>query len=853
MAEEADTNDWHGASIARPSRSGHRHPDTLSGRLQRADVQVAEGGASEEDGMTQAGAAASFGSLLREYRLAAGLSQEVLAERARISAAAIGALERGVRHAPQRQTLALLVEALGLRGADRDRFCSAAVRPAQPRRRPAHPEGGAAMPLHVARPLTALVGRDDELAAIRTLVAHNRLVTITGSGGVGKTRIALELAITNEATYRDGAVFVDLAPLSSPAFVEHQIASVLEIEERSDRPLRELLVSALRSKHLLLVVDNCEHVIDEVAAILEALLHATSHLEVLATSREALRIEGERVYPLPSLPADAATMLFIDRATACDPNFQLADGTLGVVEEICRRLDGIPFAIELAAAKVAMMSVRELSDRLRERFDLLTDGKRTALPRHQTLAALIGWSYLLLSPQERALLRRLSVFPSTWTLAACAAVYGTSAEDVLPLLTSLVAKSLVVSERRFDDMARFRMHESTREYALRLLRDEGEIDEVRSAHAHYFGRLIEDAEQHLMALSQSDWLARVTRESDNGRAALEWALSEGHEPALGARIVTALGFFWYSRRYREGARWLELAVARIDELEPALAGRVLVEFVRTQPLTPRTLTLAELAVETYRRIGDPRGLCRALEYEGQSLINAGRFDDAEEALREALALGRSYQDRASLGRILALTGFVQVHRGHDDAARALFEEAATFATAAGQDRDLALVAQGQVELALAERDADGAVRRALATLDALERLEDARAAAWQRCQVARALLAADRASEAFPYACQAVRELRDALLPATFVEALLVAATVLVSLGERALATMTLGFCARQRLALFPFRIAPPIETIAKNAESQMRSALSADEFERHWACGERLDGDAIVEAIVRR
>jgi predicted ATPase len=779
------------------------------------------------------------------------MSQETLAERARLSADAVGALERGVRRIPQRHTLALLVEALGISGADRERLEAAAVREPQPRVR-----GVAAAALRggLPRPLTTFVDREQDASALADLVSGQRLVTVTGPGGVGKTRLAIEVGRAVAQRYRDGAAFVDLAPLNAESFVAAEIASVLGIEGRSSRPLREQLIAALRSKHLLLIVDNCEHLIDAAAETLGALLAAAPRLTVLATSREALRIGGERVYPLPPLPIDAGVALFGDRAKASDPAFTLSDANGRDVAEICRRLDGIPLAIELGAAKVAMMSPKELSRRISERFDLLTEGKRDALPRHQTLRALIGWSYLLLSEQERTMLRALSVFTGSWTLSSCTALCAALqlGGDTVSLLSSLIAKSLVMLDRRTDEEARYRLPESMREYGLQRLREEGELGAAYRAHAQYVVSFAREAERSIGTSEQSDWLALVERSFDDVRAAVESTLRASGSFSVGSEIVARLGLFWCSRRYHEGAHWLGLALRHLDELERPLAAQLLVTFVRSQPYTPRTLEFAERSVDLYRRIDDPGGLRCALEYLGQSLMNLDRFEEAERALDEAATLARGSGDVAVLGRTLALTGFVRLYLQDLDAADALFREAAQVASVAGQKRDLALASRGHAELALSSGDPDGALAHAFGALELFERLEDGRAAAWQRSQIARALLESGRISEALPYARHAVRDLRDAEVPIPFVEAVVVAAALLVALGNAETAGKCLAFCSTQSEALTPFRIDQPFATLALNAERALAAALSPSQLTSIRASGKRLDREAIVALVDR-
>jgi len=382
----------------------------------------------------------AFGTLLRRHRLAAGLSQEVLAERARMSVNGIGALERGDRQYPYRETVTLLARALSLVPAAEAELEAAAVRPRQQRAltpADAAAADGRDLATNLPSQRTILVGREIEIADIVGILQNSRLVTVTGAGGVGKTRTALAVGDALVKDTRAGVWLVELAPVQG-SFVPAAVARALNVQESPNRPLLETLLAYLKQKSLLLILDNCEHVIAEAAALADALLRGCPQLRVLATSREPLQILGERTYRLPSLnvPTTAeivglsasaaagfdAVVLFAQRAQAIDCRFALNDDNAPIVADICRRLDGIPLAIELAAPRVAILRPRELQTRLDERFRVLTGGSRDALPRQQTLRALIDWSYDLLDERERRLFRRLGIFITGFTLDGAIAV-----------------------------------------------------------------------------------------------------------------------------------------------------------------------------------------------------------------------------------------------------------------------------------------------------------------------------------------------------------------------------------------------------------------------------------------------
>lgn len=454
------------------------------------------------EGEERVARSADFGVLLRSHRLAAGLSQDALAERARLSTNGIGALERGCRCKPQCETLARLSGALALNNDQRMELATAAAGPGRSPRRASARLGPwpdlvtADLPLA----LTRFVGRDREIAEIGALVHVHRMVTLAGAGGIGKTQTALHVAGALSDVY--GAIgFVGLAPITDPSLVVGTIASALGVQEMPNRPLLGTLRAYLRNKWCLLILDNCEHVITEAAAAASALLAACPHLRILATSREPLRAAGEHCYRLPSLSvpypqachrlgeADAATyeaiVLFTDRAQAVDHRFELTDDNAPLVAELCRRLDGIPLAIELAAARLNLLSLNAIAQKLDDPFRVLADGERIALPRQQTMRATIDWSYDLLAAPEQRLFERLSTFAGGCTLATATAVCGgeeTAEVDVLNLLSSLVDKSLVVVDLEGSE-PRYRLLESFEQYACEKLAIHGEQDAAPRHHA----------------------------------------------------------------------------------------------------------------------------------------------------------------------------------------------------------------------------------------------------------------------------------------------------------------------------------------------------------------------------------
>jgi len=473
------------------------------------------------------------------------------------------------------------------------------------------------LPHNLPSQLTSFIGRETEMAEVKRLLApasrdartmegtglRARQVTLTGVGGTGKTRLALAVAADMLVVFPDGVWLIELASVSNPALVPQTVAAPLGMREEPGRPLLATLMSYLRVKNLLLILDNCEHLIEACAQLAEILLRDCPDVKILATSRQPLCIAGEICYQVPSLSlpdADQmsavvtlkeseAVRLFVDRAETSLPGFVVTDRNAPAVVQVCRRLDGIPLAIELAAARVKMLKVEQIVSRLDDRFRLLTGGSRAALPRHQTLSALIDWSYDLLSESECVLLRRLSVFRGGWTLEAAEKVTSDQPEvpsdrplvtrhpplgtsDVLDVLTQLVNKSLVVAAREQGEVARYRMLETIREYAWEKLVEAGEPELVQKRHLSFFLKLAEEAEPKLHSTEQMAWLDRLESEHDNLRAALEWSQANGESEEKRLRLAGALFWFWYIRNYvSEGRSWLEEALARGSASDRTLA------------------------------------------------------------------------------------------------------------------------------------------------------------------------------------------------------------------------------------------------------------------------------------------
>jgi predicted ATPase/class 3 adenylate cyclase len=520
---------------------------------------------------------------------------------------------------------------------------------------------------------SSFIGRDVELDQLRGVLEESRVVTLTGSGGVGKTRLALQLAADALDGSGDGVWFVDLAPLQDPALVAATTAGVLGVHEEPGRSAQESLVAALRSRKMLVVFDNCEHVIDEAASLVDTLTGRCPQLAILATSREPLRIPGEHVYRVPSLSAPArdeddpdivigsdAVRLFLERAANQQSGVSLDAQNAAVVARLCRRLDGIPLAIELAVARLRSLSLTDLDRRLDQRLRLLIGGSRTALPRHQTLEALIGWSYDMLSPLEQELLDRLSVFAGGFDLDAADAVVRSRTQSslgILDRLAALVDKSLVETDRTAK--LRYRLLESIRQYAAAklLVRGEDVARGVRGAHRDYYLALAETAAPRLIGHGQREWLDRLERELGNLRTALMCCL-EDPDPAPGLRLNTALCDFWlYRGSGIEAPSAACAALDRPDAQQPTvIRGRTLVaaaELLTSIALEHHAATArAEEGIGIAEAEADEHSRCKALSALAWISVRRGEDDRVLELTEEGLDVARVLGDEHLTAELL---------------------------------------------------------------------------------------------------------------------------------------------------------------------------------------------------------
>ncbi len=685
-----------------------------------------------------------FGDLLRKHRIAANLTQEALAERAGLSTRGISDLERGARTHPYRETLGMLVSALALSGAERAAFVRAAQRPGRPNaairergERPRLPE-----------PLNRLIGREQELAAVGALLGDEsvRLVTMTGTGGVGKTRLALAAAAAASGVFADGAVFVDLASLRDPDRVPERIAATLGLEGQKATSMLDAVRRFLESRRVLLLLDNFEHLLPA-APVVSDLLRTCAGVKALVTSREPLRLHGEREFavrplalpaangatPPAALAENAAVRLFVERAGEAASGFRLAPEQAATAAAICRRLDGLPLAIELAAPRVKALPLPALLGRLESRLPALADGPRDAPARQRTLRDAIAWSYDLLTPEEQRLFRRLGVFGGGWTLEAAEAVGGResgvggtaeepssdfrppTSDSVLDVLASLIDKSLVQASGNGPE-PRFAMLETIREFAGERLRaDAAEHDAVHGAHARFFRELAASAHVGLVGSDQMAWLERLDAEDANVMGALSWTL-EHDEADAGLVFASCLWRYWATRgRLGEGRDWLERALGRpgagdADAGARADAQNGLGNLLGDIGEYGAARQHYEEALALRRSLGDDEGVAGTLNNLGLISAWLGEYERATSLHGESLELRRALGDALGEAQSLSNLGDVMTASGDFERAEGFHQAALTLREAARDAAGSAYAHYNLGELARLRGDDAGAER-----------------------------------------------------------------------------------------------------------------------------------------------
>ena len=725
-----------------------------------------------------------------------------------------------------------------------------------------------AMPNNLPVQLTSFIGREKEIADIKRSMATTHVLTLLGPGGAGKTRLALQIAAECVDLLHDGVWLVDLAPISDPTLVAQTAASAVGLREPGRSPM-EALIDFLRPKSLMLILDNCEHVLAAAADLCSGLLRHAPNLRILATSRETLGITGELVYRVPPLPLPdphdaaspdsvgqfAAVQLFVERATFQQPGFAITTSNAKTIATICRRLDGIPLALELAAARVKVLSLDQIAARLNDRFRLLTGGARTDLPHHQTLRAAMDWSYDLLPEDERALFRRLSVFVGGFTLEAaesvCADAAGLDSSHVLDLLSRLVDKSLVTVDDRAKSEVRYRLLETVRQYSFDRMVEAGEVERVRNRHRDFYQNLAERAELELTGPEQKTWLDRLEIEHDNYRAALEWSMADAKGAEAATRLAGSLWWFWEVRGYwSEARRWLKAALARKEGVSAAARAKALNAasgIALRQGDSAETKAFAQESLELSRQLGDKRTTASCLVILGTQACRMQDYKQAAELSGESLTLSREVGDNWGTAWAQGILGLVAAEEKDYTRATALMEESIQGMRTLGTQWGMGIML---VNLGLVTRE-QGDLARAVSlfeeALGVLRQLGDKSYISYTQLNlgaVASALGEHTRAAQLYADSLALRKELEDRRGMATCVAAL---GCTAAGLGDFDRAARLLGAAEAMRE-----RVGGSIPALIRKEHEgrvvETRQALGDIRFKTAWDAGRAMTAELAIE-----
>jgi predicted ATPase/class 3 adenylate cyclase len=713
---------------------------------------------------------------------------------------------------------------------------------------------------------TSFVGREQELNEVKGYLEKARLITLLGMGGLGKTRLSLEVAAELLHAFPDGVWFLDLAPLREAELVFTEAAQALGVHEEPDKPLLQTLCAHLKQRRALLILDNCEHLIKASADLAAAVLKAAPHVRLLTSSREALRVPGEQCYPVRPLPVpgkgagiealmkSTAVRLFVERAQQHKPSFSLNAKEAPAVAELVARLEGIPLALELAAARVRALTVAEINNRLKDRYKILTGGARVLQERQQTLRALVDWSYDLLGEPEQCVLARLSVFAGGFDLNAAEAVCGAEPleiDDVLDILGSLVEKSLVMLEER-DDAGRYRMLETIRDYASEKLSLTAESDAVAARHCEHYFAETKEANHGMMGPDQAEWIQRIEADLDNVRAATACALAGGVDPVIVVKMAVAMQGFWTLRGYAtEGRNVVRAALAlpaiQSSDIAHAWALYVGAALAESQSDHAEARQMLELCLTLRRRLGNPNDIAATLSTLSLARLQAGDAAGALETEHEALQIFRDLGDRSGEAIGLIHLGQIRAYMGDTDRAREHLEECMSVARGLKHQE-----IEGECQLLLGEvafdvGDWEQAVlwfKRSLTVCrEAADKRGEANALRW----LGKADLEAGDLASARTRLDEAVREFRAFEMWEELLGGLDDLAALIHREGPVDLAVCILAAAAmaRKRLRLV---LSPRKGERAQALTAALRDTLTVPVYESHWDDGCEWEIDHAIE-----
>jgi predicted ATPase/DNA-binding XRE family transcriptional regulator len=799
-----------------------------------------------------------FGSVLHRFRLDAALTQEDLAERAGISVEAVSALERGVRRSPRRDTVRRLADALHLDDGARDGFLAAAR---APRQEATGSEGrGVAARIVSPVPATSFIGRKRERREVATLLADVRLLTLTGPGGVGKTRLALVVASDCAARFPDGVYVVPLAGVANSRYLIAAIADALGMAANGSGPVADRLRGGLLGQRVLLVLDNFEHLTPGAPQV-ASLLDAHPGLTVLATSRVPLRLSREYRYAvlpmsLPDVDTDLTTddlaqydgtALFLHRWQAAGGRSADEQHTMRTIAAICAKLDGLPLAIELAAARAALLSVDTLLARLRSRLTVLGQGPVDAPVRQQTMRGVVQWSYALLPPEHQALFRRLAVFAAHFTLQSAEAVCG----DVLDDIVALTEASLLLPPGATGDGSRFTMLGTIHDYALELLEESGEAREMRCRHAERMVSLAKQLAVRVASAEGTDALHELRAESDNLRAALEWCRADASAGALGLQLATSLLPYWLiTGGAAEGRYWHDVLLETAQGVSPELSARAHHArgvLARESGDTAGAWRSLEVALALYREIGDNHEVAGVLHALSYRYLVDGEYARGIEKLNEVLSIRRAAGDRAGIAETLGALSSMYGLQNQDERAIALLSEAVALRRDLGDPWGLAVVLStlGMTLATVGEIEAaEPLLREALDTQESLGNRVGTSISYFGLTLVARQRGDLSGAHDLCRAALGLWRESRNVFQLVILVQEM---AVILLDEGDAERATQLLGFV--QSLSDRTTQAPPPrYRRVYDAAVERSRASLGDAAFRLMHDAGGRLTTDGALE-----